>query len=244
MDHYKAFISLITNVCEKKKLQVNHKRINNGSKFYYVTINDKKFEKTVAFSAGIHGNEPAGPFAVLKFLTEYESSNPDVRIILLPCVNPYGFDGQVRFNAFRQDINRRFCDKLLSGEAKAIYDVLKKSNIDYLVTLHEWDGLDGFYMYASDSIKKDVISKMPSFASDGGLKVLNGQKINGEEVKDGIIWHPLEGYKEPKSRCTLENRLYVDGVHYICTETPSRNELSQRVNVQTNLMHFIIDKLV
>lgn len=243
--HYKDFTNLLTQICKEKFLPLNYKRINDGFRFYYVTINsNREFEKTVVFSAGIHGDEIAGPYAVLQFLAEYKEVDPSIRIILFPVVNPYGFDRGIRQNAFRQDINRRFCDKLLVGEAKAVVEVIKRVKPDYFVSLHEWFGKDGFYMYASDAINKEKILGIPKIAVDKGFKVFNGSKINGEDCVEGVIWHPTEGYKDDRSRCTLENRVYNEGSHYICTETPSKAILKRRVDVQVNIMNYVLDKLI
>jgi murein peptide amidase A len=244
---YKEYTTLLTQVCKEKFLPINHKKINDGFRFNYITINgNREYSKTVIFSAGIHGDEIAGPYTVLKFLMDYKEVNPDIRIILFPVVNPYGFDRGIRFNAFRQDINRRFCDKLLAGEAKAVADTLHKIKPNYFVSLHEWSGKDGFYMYASDIINKEQIEKIPDIAASKGFKVFNDTKINNEDCKNGIIWHPNDGYKsgDERNRCTLENKVYDDGIHYICTETPSKAGLERRISVQMGIMQFVLDKLL
>jgi len=244
MQRYSEYEKLLESICKDKFLPLSTKKVNDGFNFYYVTLNgNREYDKTVVFSAGIHGDELAGPYAIVKFLIDYKEIDPSIRIVLFPVVNPHGFDNNIRTNSFRQDINRRFCDKLLSNEAKCIYDVLKTVKPDLFVSLHEWSGDDAFYMYASDVIKKDIISGMPQVAKDCGFKLFNKRKVNGEEAIDGIIWHPQEGYKEERSACTLENKMYTDGIHYICTETPRKAKLTQRVKCQVGLMNFVIEKL-
>jgi len=121
--------------------------------------------------------------------------------------------------------------------------VTKKFKPNYFVSLHEWAGKDGFYMYASDVINKEKIAEIPKIAGEK-FKVFSGQKINGEDCDNGIIWHPNEGYKDDRSRCTLENRMYNEGSHYICTETPSKANLDRRIDVQLGIMRFTLDKLL
>jgi murein peptide amidase A len=244
LTRYKEYTSILTEVCKEKFLPLNYKKLNDGYRFYYVTINsNRECEKTIVFSSGIHGDEVAGPYAILKFLLEYKEVDPVFRIVFCPIVNPYGFNQGIRQNAFRQDVNRRFCDKLLAGEAKAVYDVIKKTKPDYFVSLHEWTGKDKFYMYASDIINKEKIEEIPKIATDHDFKLFNN-KIWGEECKDGLIWHPQDGYKDERSRCTLENKVYNDGIHYICTETPSEATLDKRIAVQLGIIRFVIDKLL
>ena len=242
---YKEYMNILSEVCKEKFLPLNHKKINDGYKFNYVTLNmNREYKKTVAFSAGIHGDEFAGPYSILKFLMDYTEIDPTIRVVLFPIVNPYGFDRAQRHNAFRQDINRRFCDKLLAGEAKAVTEVIKKVKLDYFVSLHEWSGKDGFYMYASNVIDRERIEEIPKIASDKNFKVFTNTKINGEECNNGVIWHPTEGYKDERSRCTLENKVYDDGIHYLCTETPSKAGLERRIAVQLGIIHFVINKLM
>src|SRR5690242_11677898 len=63
--------------------------------------------RRIYISAGIHGDEPAGPLAALKLLQE--NRWPDnVEIILLPCLNPIGFTLNRRENAEGIDLNRDY----------------------------------------------------------------------------------------------------------------------------------------
>lgn len=240
MERYEEYIKLLKEICKERSFPLNYKKLPNGFRFYYITIAPKKIQKTILFSAGIHGNEIAGPYAVLKFLSTFKQSKH--RLIILPIVNPYGFNRDIRYNAEKQDINRRFCSKL-DGEAKTAYSVIKKFNPDLFVSLHEWSGRNGYYMYASDISKEKEISLIPKFASENEFKIFDHIRINSECVKNGIIWHPENGYlaKDERNSCTLENQMYKDGIHYLCTETPSRAKLSKRVDTQTKIISYIVE---
>src|SRR5580704_3810007 len=54
--------------------------------------------KRVYLSAGIHGDEPAGPLAVLQLLRE-DQWPPDAALWVCPCLNPTGFAANRRENA-------------------------------------------------------------------------------------------------------------------------------------------------
>src|SRR5262249_24471650 len=61
----------------------------------------------IYISAGIHGDEPAGPLAARQLLEENEWP-PDASLWLLPCLNPTGFQLHRRENAEGIDLNRQY----------------------------------------------------------------------------------------------------------------------------------------
>ena len=65
-----------------------------------------QLRKRIYISAGIHGDEPAGPLAARQ-LVEENLWPPDVEIVLFPCLNPTGFPLNRRENAQEIDLNRQ-----------------------------------------------------------------------------------------------------------------------------------------
>src|SRR5262245_27576815 len=61
----------------------------------------------VYISAGIHGDEPAGPLAVRQLLQENQWPT-DISIWLCPCLNPTGFASHHRENDEGIDLNREY----------------------------------------------------------------------------------------------------------------------------------------
>lgn len=240
MESYEEYSQELLSLCKEKKLPVKSQKLSNGFRFYYISIGDRNTaERSVCFSSGIHGNEKGGPYGVLNYLKEYDGIPDDLHVLIFPVVNPYGFDRDIRPNAMRMDINRRFCDGVLTGEARAAYKLIQKFEVKFLCTLHE-SGLSSYYMYVSDPILRDRVKEMPKIASKY-FKVFDSRQINNEDVKDGIIWHPTDGYSDNRSRCTLENKAYTDGIHYICTETPWKAELEDRAKCQCELIHYVLE---
>ena len=239
--NYKNYVDRLISACKDRKWKIHRKKLNMDYNFLSIRINEGA-EKSVCFSAGIHGDEPAGPEAMLKFIENSEVPE-DVFVMLFPVVNPWGFDKKVRTNILRQDINRRFCDKVLIGEAKIAYGLLNKYPVNLFCSMHEWCGEKEFYMYASDKSKKRKLLSIPKMAGER-FDIFDKRKINDEVVESGIIWHPDEGYDNIRSKCTLENKMYEDQVHYICLETPSRADLQDRVNCQYGIMKYLIKEMV
>ncbi len=85
---------------KKEKLKVI--KIGEVCKYPLIKIIiNESGKKTVCFSAGIHGEEIAGPLAVLEFIKRYNIRKfPNIKIILFPIVNPSGFDKGYRFKSF------------------------------------------------------------------------------------------------------------------------------------------------
>jgi murein peptide amidase A len=70
-------------------------------------------EQTILYIASIHGDEQAGTPLMGK-LIDYLSENgacelaSDKRVVIVPKINPDGYDAQTRFNANGIDLNRNF----------------------------------------------------------------------------------------------------------------------------------------
>jgi len=100
----------------------------------------------VAIAAGVHGDEPAGPWALLELA---ESGELDTRCSyrLWPCVNPSGYAGGTRCNAHGVDINRTFARDGSSPEASAMLAANHGMNFELSLDLHEDSDAQGFYCY-------------------------------------------------------------------------------------------------
>ncbi len=100
----------------------------------------------IYISAGIHGDEPAGPLAVLQLLQD-NVWPANAEISLLPCLNPTGFPLNRRENAHGNDLNRDY-RHFETAEVRAHVDWLKRQRpFDLTFCLHEdWES-HGFYLY-------------------------------------------------------------------------------------------------
>ncbi|MBU2560837.1 MAG: M14 family metallocarboxypeptidase [Nanoarchaeota archaeon] len=103
-------------------------------------------KRNVLLSGGVHGDEPAGVFAVLEFLEHHAWEYLDrFRFFAYPCANPYGFERHNRDNPEGVNINRTFGDQLRSAEGEAIRQSLSQVPGRYLFTMdmHESGTQDG-----------------------------------------------------------------------------------------------------
>ena len=100
----------------------------------------------IYISTGIHGDEPAGPLAVLQLLQENRWP-AEADLWLCPCLNPTGFPRNTRENGLGVDLNRQYLNPD-ADEVKAHISWLEKQpSFDVCLCLHEdWES-NGFYVY-------------------------------------------------------------------------------------------------
>ena len=105
-------------------------------------------KRQVLITAGLHGDEPAGPQAVLRFLHEYDATRYDnVRFLILPCINPFGYVHDTRENRAGVDLNRVFEVNNPPEEAHLVKAAVAGERFDFAIDFHEdWEAA-GFYFY-------------------------------------------------------------------------------------------------
>jgi protein MpaA len=100
----------------------------------------------VSISAGVHGDEPAGIWALFTLVRD-GLLDPRFSYRLWPCCNPTGFDAGTRTNAEGADINRSFGRGGTTPEAKAMLAANRDRAFVLAIDLHEDHEADGFYLY-------------------------------------------------------------------------------------------------
>ncbi len=184
----------------------------------------------IYLSAGIHGDEPAGPLALERLIREgFFSSNPETTWTLCPVLNPRGWAAGKRETPEGIDINRDY-RRFLTSEAIAHAAWLRtRPANDLYLSLHEDWETEGFYLYEIDPRER------PRF----GERIVNrvAQVIpteSREELDDhrtaapGVIRHPprpdeMENWPEAIFHTNLHPHLSYT------FETPSALPLEARV---------------
>lgn len=100
----------------------------------------------IHFAAGVHGDEPAGPHALLA-LVENDGLDPRFSYRLWPCTNPSGYDARTRESIDGLDVNRTFGRGGSSPESRAIITANRDLKFELAIDLHEDDEASGFYCY-------------------------------------------------------------------------------------------------
>ena len=186
----------------------------------------------VYLSAGIHGDEPAGPLALLELLREGFFNSP-VHWSLCPALNPSGLLAGTRESACGIDLNRDYWLRAsLEVLAHAAWCEARPIP-DMFISLHEdWEAA-GFYFYEINLGRDDpgrahriLDAVKPWFPPEPG------PDIDGHVAREaGWIFHEaeadvLESWPEAiflaKLGCPVS----------FTFETPSHAALSQRVGAQ------------
>ena len=101
---------------------------------------------SVYLSAGIHGDEPAPVEGLIRWaeasLAKLESWN----WMIFPCLNPWGLERNIRFDAEGRDLNR-FYDSRKVLQINAQRALMRGARFDAAATLHEDYDSRGFYLY-------------------------------------------------------------------------------------------------
>ncbi len=100
----------------------------------------------VSLSAGMHGDEPAGPWA-LHALVRDRLLDPAFSYRFWPCLNPTGMSAGTRINTDGRDINRSFSAEGRTPEARAVIASNRDLAFALSIDLHEDYEASGFYLY-------------------------------------------------------------------------------------------------
>lgn len=224
-----SYFEKLVQICQGRGFELQSKTRTANGKFvlYKVVLNPQSPGQTLCFSAGVHGNEPSGPWAILEFLKTYHPQDGDPRMVILPVLNPDGFFRNKRMNYDRINLNRHFFQKPVPDEIKTLMSLVEKEKIDYFLALHEDDEKKGFYLYryGENNLMADQIT---DFLSKRTL-LCRDHKIYGEAAIKGVIAHP-------KTDGSFENWMYRQGIPSVCLEAPDSVSFEKKVTVLHQLM--------
>ena len=100
----------------------------------------------IDIAAGVHGDEPAGPHALLA-LVENDDLDPRFSYRMWVCTNPTGYDARTRESEDGVDVIGTFGRGGSSPESKAIITANRDLKFELTIDLHEDDESSGFYCY-------------------------------------------------------------------------------------------------
>ncbi len=178
-------------------------------------------------SAGIHGDEPAGPLAALRLIRE--NRWPDAEIFLLPCLNPLGFLRNQRGNADGLDLNRDYRNPQ-SAEVRAHLAWLdRQPAFDLYLCLHEdWES-HGFYLYEQNPDRQvsragKIISAVEKVCPVDPSEIIEGRTAHGGIIRPNIS--PAERPDWPEALYLISHKSRLG----YTLEAPSDFPLPVRVN--------------
>lgn len=179
-------------------------------------------------STGIHGDEPAGPLAMLRLLRENQWPE-DAEIFATPCLNPVGFLSNRRENMQGLDLNRDYLH-LQSDEIRAHVAWLERQpKFDLCLCLHEdWES-HGFYVYELNPDNQPSLAEAMVQRVATVCPVDQSEIIEGRPAKNGIIrpnLDPQTRVQWPESFWLITHKTRLS----YTLEAPSDFALSTRVD--------------
>ncbi len=140
----------------------------------------------VYLSAGIHGDEPAGPLAVRELFAGRRWPAA-LELYVCPCLNPTGLALGRRENAAGADLNRDYRDRR-TPEVRAHTAWLERQPaFDLALCLHEdWEAA-GFYLYELNPDGRPSVAERVVAAVAEVCPVDNSPVIDGRPARGGII---------------------------------------------------------
>ena len=120
--------------------------VAGGESLLRIDIERRPEVPRIALSAGLHGDEPAAPWALLSIARDGLLDRAFAYRIWC-CTNPSGYRLGTRANASGEDVNRSFSHGGTTSEARAIVAANDGLQFALSLDLHEDYEADGFYCY-------------------------------------------------------------------------------------------------
>ncbi len=187
-------------------------------------------ERRIYLSAGIHGDEPAGPLAALELLGERWFADSDADWTICPTLNPHGLRKGSRENAEGIDLNRDYQNRGSREVAIHAAWLLGRPMPDLFLSLHEDWETRGFYFYEIN-LHEDCPERAHAILAKTAchLPVEPGPWIDGHEARaPGWIHHAAEAdlpESWPEAIFLAKNGCPLS----FTFETPSQADLAKRV---------------
>lgn len=197
--------------------------------------------RRVYLSAGIHGDEPAGPLAVRQLMQENQWP-AQLDLWLCPCLNPTGFPTNRRENAQGVDLNRQYLH-VESPETRAHIAWLERQPaFDVTLCLHEdWEAR-GFYLYELNpdnrpSHAEEIIRRVSEVCPIDPSDLIEERPAQGGIVRPSS--DPLSRPQWPEAFWLVAHKTR----HSYTLEAPSDFHLPVRVNALVTAVRAVIEAL-
>lgn len=186
--------------------------------------------------AGIHGDEPAGTLALVRFLRDL-AKDPDLaagyRIYAYPICNPTGFEDNTRHSRQGKDLNREFWRASDEPEVYLLEQELWTHGFHGIVSLHSDDTSEGLYGFVNGpDLSKDLLEPA-LWAAEKFLHRNTRVVIDGFRARRGLIDGGYSGI--------LSAPPEVNPVPFQLTfETPAHAPLHLQVEANVAALHCIM----
>lgn len=203
-------------------------------------------------AAGFHGEEKAGPWAIIEWMKNYDAKLlKKFDISFLPVVNPTAFNRGARYNTWGEKSNCGFCHPELKDKPSEEGKILIE-NINFLLplakdgflSLHEDITTKEYYAYTFEPTKEPgaftcgLLSTLGEFFDkplNGVGALADANAGNGRPyVVNGLVYKLCDG--------SFEDWLFHKGVQKVAvTETPALHKLQRRIDANVAIINKFIE---
>ena len=149
----------------------------------------------IGIFAAIHGDEPEGALALVRFVSVLER-NPEIAkdyaLFLYPVCNPTGFEDHTRHSRRGKDLNREFWRQSTEPEVRCLESEIYLHAFDGLIALHSDDTSEGLYGFVSGDVLSEHLLEPALCEAERILPRDPRPVIDGFGARRGII---TEGYR-------------------------------------------------
>jgi hypothetical protein len=149
----------------------------------------------VGLFAGVHGDEPEGVYALIRFVSLLERE-PELAggycLFIYPLCNPTGFEDRSRHSRRGKDLNREFWNGSPEPEVRLLQSELVTHAFDGIISLHTDDTSVGFYGFAHGATLTQHLIAPALLAAAEFLPRNGNEVIDGFHARNGVI---REGYQ-------------------------------------------------
>jgi predicted deacylase len=194
---------------------------------------------SVYLSAGIHGDEPAGPEGVLAWARKHTRTLQHLSVTIFPCLNPWGLSRNIRTDQSGVDLNRQF-HEVGVGYFRALHQLIDGRHFDLAVALHEdYDG-QGLYIYELDSAPTPHAPQLLAAARHilpaDPRRTIDGRRF----TKPGYLHRNVARRKLPDGPETIFLARRKAGI-CLTVETPSEFSLDRRIRAHRVILQAAVE---
>lgn len=197
----------------------------------------------VYLSAGMHGDEPAPPWALLR-LAESGFFDQRCQWFVCPLLNPTGFIKGTRENHAGIDLNRDYKDPQTPEVRAHVAWLQRQPNFDLIICLHEdWEA-QGFYLYELNPLGLPTLAPTMIAAARTLGPIETAAIIDGRESAEPGIIRPVS---DPLLRDTWPEAIYLRHFHGpldYTLETASAQPLEHRITTQVAVLRASVNQFL
>jgi Succinylglutamate desuccinylase / Aspartoacylase family len=200
-------------------------------------------------AAGFHGEEPAGPWGVLRWLQAVlavegvAAAWPAAAISLLPLVNRTGFAAGTRFNRWGENPNRGYgqaavaAQLLPSREGRMLLQhgaLLHAASLGGALCCHEDSRASQAYVYSFEpATAPSARTRAVLAAGARHFGVMPDGTVDGCTVQGGVIFNHFDG--------SFESWMAEGGNRFAaCVETPGQRDINTRTQAQADMVQAFV----